>query len=127
MTAGPGRSCWTGGGPAPQELLDDREHAGDPSPDGMGAPAPRAVRDEDKVRDDVRDDVVEHLARTRRVLVIDETGDLKKGAGTVGVQRQYTGTAGLIENAQVAVYLVDAAAPGTRRSTGSCTWARGRL
>jgi SRSO17 transposase len=40
------------------------------------------------------------------VLVIDGTGDLKKGVQSVGVQRQYTGTAGRIENAQVAVYLV---------------------
>jgi SRSO17 transposase len=46
------------------------------------------------------------------VLVIDETGDLKKGACTVGTQRQYTGTAGRIENAQVAVYLTYAAARG---------------
>ena len=46
-----------------------------------------------------------HLGDTDAVLVIDETGDLKKGAHTVGVQRQYTGTAGRIENAQVAVYL----------------------
>jgi SRSO17 transposase len=42
------------------------------------------------------------------VLVVDETGDLKKGTGTVGVKRQYAGTAGRVENAQVAVYLVDA-------------------
>ncbi len=46
------------------------------------------------------------------VLVVDETGDLKKGTGTVGVQRQYTGTAGRIENAQVAVYLVYATDAG---------------
>ncbi len=39
------------------------------------------------------------------VLVVDETGDLKKGVATVGVQRQYTGTAGRIANSQVAVYL----------------------
>jgi SRSO17 transposase len=38
--------------------------------------------------------------------VVDETGDLKKGSHTVGVQRQYTGTAGKVDNAQVAVYLV---------------------
>ena len=43
------------------------------------------------------------------MLVVDETGDLKKGAATVGVQRQYTGTAGRIENAQVAVFLTYAA------------------
>jgi SRSO17 transposase len=46
------------------------------------------------------------------VLVIDETGDLKKGSQSVGVQRQYTGTAGRIENAQVAVYLVYASEAG---------------
>jgi SRSO17 transposase len=46
------------------------------------------------------------------VLVVDETGDLKKGVCTVGVQRQYTGTAGRIENAQVAVYLTYAGARG---------------
>jgi SRSO17 transposase len=46
------------------------------------------------------------------VLVVDETGDLKKGTHTVGVQRQYTGTAGRIENSQVAVYLVYAGERG---------------
>jgi SRSO17 transposase len=49
--------------------------------------------------------VVEHLRDDDAVLVVDETGDLKKGTHTVGVQRQYTGTAGRIENSQVAVYL----------------------
>ena len=48
--------------------------------------------------------LLEHLADPEAVLVVDETGDLKKGARTVGVQRQYTGTAGKIDNAQVAVY-----------------------
>jgi hypothetical protein len=61
------------------------------------------------------------------VLVVDKTGDVKKGAHTVSVQRQYTGTARRIENAQVAVYLVYADWRGTRRRTGSCTSrARGR-
>ena len=46
------------------------------------------------------------------MLVVDETGDLKKGTNTVGVQRQYTGTAGRVENAQVAVYLTYAAPAG---------------
>jgi SRSO17 transposase len=46
------------------------------------------------------------------VLVIDETGDLKKGTATVGVKRRYTGTAGRVEDAQVAVCLVDASAAG---------------
>jgi SRSO17 transposase len=71
----------------------------------------RAKWDADRVRDDVRGCVIEHLGDPGAVLVIDETGDVKKGTGTPGVQRQYTGTAGRIENAQVAVYL-GYAAPG---------------
>ena len=64
------------------------------------------------MRDDLRDYVVEHLGDPEAVLVVDETGDLKKGTTTVGVQRQYTGTAGRIENAQVAVYLLYATDAG---------------
>jgi len=63
------------------------------------------------VRDDLRDYVTTHLGDGDAVLV-DETGDLKKGTATVGVQRQYTGTAGRIENAQVAVYLTYTGARG---------------
>jgi SRSO17 transposase len=70
------------------------------------------VWDEDGVRDDVRDYVAEHLGDPGAVLVVDETGDLKKGTATVGVQRQYTGTAGRVENAQVAVVLVYASDAG---------------
>ncbi|GGV05211.1 transposase [Streptomyces filipinensis] len=65
----------------------------------------RAKWDADAVRDDIRGFVVGQLHDTAAVLVVDETGDVKKGAATVGVQRQYTGTAGRIENSQVAVYL----------------------
>lgn len=72
----------------------------------------RAVWDADAVRNDLREYVVEHLGEADAVLVLDETGDVKKGIDTVGVQRQYTGTAGRIENAQVGVYLVYAAARG---------------
>jgi SRSO17 transposase len=57
--------------------------------------------------------VLEHFADPGAVLVVDETGDLKKGSATAGVQRQYTGTAGRTENAQVAVYLAYAAPAGT--------------
>ncbi len=46
------------------------------------------------------------------VLVVDETGDAKKGSDTVGVQRQYTRTAGRVENSQVAVYLAYAGPAG---------------
>jgi SRSO17 transposase len=72
----------------------------------------RAVWDHDGVRDDVRGYLVDQLGEPDAVLVVDETGDLKKGTTTVGIQRQYTGTAGRIENAQVAVYLVYAAKAG---------------
>jgi SRSO17 transposase len=67
------------------------------------------VWDHDEVRDDVRDYLV---GDPGAVLVIDETGDLKQGTTTVGVQRQHTGTAGRVENAQVAVYLVYASQVG---------------
>ena len=60
----------------------------------------------------MRANLGESLGDLEAVLVVDETGDLKKGTTTVGVQRQYTGTAGRIENAQVAVYLVYATDAG---------------
>jgi len=71
-----------------------------------------AAWDADGVRDDVRAYVAGHLGEPDGVLVVDETGFLKKGTATAGVQRQYTGTAGRIENAQVAVYLSYAAPAG---------------
>ena len=89
----PRTNCWT-----------IAEHAGETSPDGMQHLLARASWDHDGVRDDVRGYVVDH-GDPDAVLVVDETGDLKKGIETVGVQRQYTGTAGRIENAQVGVYL----------------------
>jgi SRSO17 transposase len=70
------------------------EHVGDPSPDGMQHLLARAKWDADSVRDDVRGYLIEHLGDPGAVLVIDETGDIKKGTATAGVQRQYTGTAG---------------------------------
>jgi SRSO17 transposase len=97
----PGKNCWT-----------ISEHAGDATPDGMQHLLARAVWDVDGVRDDLRGYVTGHLGAEGAVLVVDETGDLKKGTHTVGVQRQYTGTAGRIENAQVAVYLTYATAAG---------------
>ena len=88
------------------------EHVGDASPDGLQHLLRKAVWDTERVRDDLRCYIVEHLGTEDAVLVVDETGDLKKGTRTVGVQRQYTGTAGRIENAQVAVYLTYAASTG---------------
>ena len=72
----------------------------------------RAVWDADGVRDDLRAYVAEHLGDPDGVLVVDETGFLKQGTESVGVQRQYAGTAGRIENSQVGVFLADAAPTG---------------
>ena len=81
------------------------EHAGLADPQPMQRLLRTAVWDADAVRDDTRDWLLEHLGHHDGVLVVDETGFLKKGTGSVGVQRQYTGTAGRIENSQVAVFL----------------------
>jgi SRSO17 transposase len=97
----PRKNCWT-----------IAEQAGDATPDGMQHLLARARWDADGVRDDLRGYVTEYLGDPDAVLVVDETGDLKKGNATAGVQRQYTGTAGRIENAQVAVYLGYAARAG---------------
>ena len=88
------------------------EQAGHARPDKMQRLLYRAKWDADAVRDDVRKTVIEQLGDPDGVLVVDETGDLKKGTHTVGVQRQYTGTAGRIENAQVGVFLAYAGRHG---------------
>ena len=81
------------------------EAAGDRAPDGMQDFLSRMRWDADAVRDDLRAYVVEHLGDPGAVLVLDETGFVKKGAKSVGVQRQYSGTAGRVENCQVGVFL----------------------
>jgi SRSO17 transposase len=88
------------------------EQAGERTPDGMQHLLARADWDADAVRDDLRAYVVEHLGDPQAVLVVDETGFLKKGRKSVGVQRQYSGTAGRIENCQIGVFLVYASAGG---------------
>jgi SRSO17 transposase len=95
------KNCWT-----------IAEHRGDATPDGLQHLLSRAVWEADEVRDDLRSYVAEAFGDPAGILVVDETGDLKKGTASVGVQRQYTGTAGRIENAQVAVYLTYAAPRG---------------
>lgn len=72
----------------------------------------RASWDANTVRDDLRDYVVEHLGDDNAVLIVDETGFLKKGNRSVGVQRQYSGTNGRTENCQVGVFLVYASSYG---------------
>lgn len=97
----PRKNCWS-----------IAEWAGEASSDGVQHLLGRATWDADRVRGDVREYVLEHLGDEDAVLVVDETGDVKKGTHTVGVQRQYAGTAGRIENPQVAVYLVYAGLRG---------------
>ena len=88
------RSCW--------QLAEQAGHA---SPHRMQRLLAEAVWDADAVRDDLRAFVVDELGDPAGVLIIDDTGDLKSGSATVGVQRQYTGTAGRIENSQVTTFL----------------------
>jgi SRSO17 transposase len=81
------------------------EHAQETTPDGMQRLLTTARWDADALRDDGRAYVVEQLGDPGGVLVVDETGFLKKGTKSAGVQRQYSGTAGRIENCQVGVFL----------------------
>ena len=88
------------------------EHAGEATPDGMQRLLATADWDPDLIRDDLRGYVVEHLGDPGGVLVVDETGFLKKGTTSVGVQRQYSGTAGKVDNCQLGVFLAYASPRG---------------
>jgi SRSO17 transposase len=88
------------------------EQAGEVCPDGMQRLLRRADWDVDGVRDDIRDYVIGHLGDQDGVLIADETGFLKKGTRSAGVQRQYSGTAGRTENCQVGVFLACASVHG---------------
>ena len=81
------------------------EACGDVTPDGMQRLLNAATWDVEGLRDDVRAYVAQHLGHADGVLVVDETGFLKKGTKSAGVQRQYSGTAGRIENCQLGVFL----------------------
>ncbi len=88
------------------------ERRGELTPDGLQHLLARARWDADAVRDDLRAYVLDAFSDPDAVIVVDETDDLKKGNQSVGVQRQYTGTAGRVENAQVAVFLTYATRRG---------------
>ena len=88
------------------------EAAGDPGPWRQQAILGRGRWDADGLRDIVRDYVVEHLATSDAVLVIDETGFLKQGKASCGVARQYTGSAGKITNCQIGVFATYVSARG---------------
>lgn len=88
------------------------EFAGDSAPDAMQRLLRRARWDADELRDDVREYVVEQLGDSDAVLIVDETGFLKKGVRSAGVQRQYSGTAGRTDNCQIGTFLAYASGRG---------------
>lgn len=88
------------------------EHAGHATPDRMQRLVRDVVFDHDGAGADLREFINTHLGHESGVLIADETGFLKKGVHSLGVQRQYTGTAGRIENAQVGVFLTYASPRG---------------
>jgi SRSO17 transposase len=81
------------------------EHAGDATPDAMQGLLVSRCFDRDKVRDQVRSALVSAIGDSAGVLIADETGFIKKGKASAGVQRQYTGTSGKIDNCQIGVFL----------------------
>ena len=113
---GHGRTCWACcRGLERKNGWTLAEYAGDATPDGMQRLLNAARWDQDEVRDALRRYVAAHLGDPGGVLVADETGFMKKGRCSAGVQRQYTGTAGKIDNCQMGVFLAYAApavAPG---------------
>ncbi len=88
------------------------EELGESGPQGVQRLLNAADWDEEAVRDELRAYVVEHLEDEHAVLVVDETGFVKKGKKSVGVARQYSGTAGRRENSQIGVFLSYASAKG---------------
>ena len=85
---------------------------GETTPYGVQHVLGRAMWDADALRDDVRPYVVEHLGAPEAVLVVDETGFLKKGQHSAGVARQYSGTAGRVEHCHIGVFLTYASPRG---------------
>jgi SRSO17 transposase len=81
------------------------ELAGEATPDGMQRLLNSAHWDADQVRDDLQQYILTYLDDPEAVLVVDETGFLKKGKKSAGVAAQYTGTAGKIANSQIGVFL----------------------
>lgn len=108
----PRKTCWS-----------IAEHAGEASPEGMQHLLNQARWETDGVAADLRGFVAEHLGEPDAVLIVDESGE--KGEHTVGVQRQYSGTAGRIENSQVAAYLAYASRGGHALIDGELYLPRG--
>ncbi|MFE3584444.1 IS701 family transposase [Streptomyces vinaceus] len=88
------------------------EHAGHATPDGLQHLLAGAKWDPDDIRDDLQEYVAGKLGESDGVLIIDDTGFIKKGTTSAGVQRQYSGTAGRTENCQIGVFAAYATALG---------------
>jgi SRSO17 transposase len=88
------------------------EQAGDATPDAMQGLLCSPCFDRDAVRDEVRSAVVTMIGDPAGVLIADETGFVKKGKASAGVQRQYTGTSGKVDNCQIGVFLAYATSRG---------------
>jgi SRSO17 transposase len=88
------------------------EHGGEAHPRGIQRLLDEAEWDVEAVRDDLREYVVDHLGQPGGVLIVDETGFLKKGTKSAGVARQYSGMAGRRENQQIGVFLAYASESG---------------
>lgn len=88
------------------------EQAGHATPYRLQRLLGEAKWDADDMRDQLRGYVVDELGDPNATLIGDDSGDLKSGSHTVGTQRQYTGTAGRIENCQIATYLAYASSHG---------------
>jgi SRSO17 transposase len=88
------------------------EAVGDRNPYGMQHLLGRADWDADTLRDELQTYVIDHVGDPAGILVVDETGFLKKGRKSVGVARQYSGTAGRVENCQIGVFVTYASPKG---------------
>src|SRR5229473_1625340 len=91
------------------QLAEELDESG---PQGVQRLLGEADWDEEAVRDDLQAYVIEHLGEAKSVLVVDETGFVKKGKKSAGVARQYSGTAGRRENSQIGVFLLYASRSG---------------
>lgn len=101
--------------PAPVERKNSwqlAEAAGDAAPDRMQRLLGNARWDPRGMREDLREYVFENLGDDSGVLIVDETGFVKKGTGSAGVQRRYSGTAGRVENCRLGVFLAYASTRG---------------
>jgi SRSO17 transposase len=88
------------------------ESVGESTPYAIQHLLDRCLWDADSLRDELQLYVSEHLAAPDGIAILDETGFLKKGTHSAGVQRQYSGTAGRVENCQIGVFLAYASSRG---------------